>query len=70
MKTIDDVIVRIIEECKMAPILSLIIIGGGSLFILLVNLLFLIPLSRKMTETAGLFFQFDVEKCHKENACT
>lgn len=60
MDTIDGVIIRAVDECKMAPILSMIIIGGFALLILVASLVFLIPLSRKMSTTANHMLQFDV----------
>ena len=66
MKTIDDVIVLAVNECRMAPIISMIFIGGSSMVILLVTLLFLVPLSKKMTETATILFQFEVNSFHQE----
>lgn len=61
MSTADDVIVKAINECKMAPIISMIVIAGSAILILVLKLLFLVPLSRKMTNMAHLMFSFDVK---------
>ena len=60
MKNIDDVIIMAIQECRMAPIISMMVIAGSSVIILIVNLIFLVPLSKKMTNMAYTLFQFDV----------
>ncbi len=57
----DEVIARAIEECRMAPVNSLIVIGVTSMSILVMVLIFLVPLSKKMSQTAILMLQFDVD---------
>lgn len=56
----NDVISRATLECKLAPVISLIVIGFISLTILILSLIFLVPLSKKMSHMAILMLQFDV----------
>ena len=70
MGVADNVIVRAILECKMAPVYSMIFIAGFSLIILIASLIFLIPLSRKMTSMANVILKFDVRNTNIEQLGT